>query len=752
MGITLLLCFGISGCCSKNELAVTPSNSDLCFNTWASSWDEGIPLGNAVVGTLIWQRDSMLRFSLDRTDLWDLRPMDSLKGPNHRFAWVKEQVRKGDYLPVQKKYDWPYDREAAPSKIPGGALELPLKNLGTPDNVRLFLNNALCRAVWPEGTVLTTFVHADHPIGWFLFENLPEGIEPDIVPPAYGNRKRTEVTGPEAGPELGRLGYRQGEVRKEKEKITYRQEGWGGFHYEIAVQWQRKGNKLYGVWSVTSSEGAEQAEKEVAEALKRGIAEDYRTHMEYWNSYWGQASVSLPDTLLQKQYDNEMYKFGAAAREHSYPISLQAVWTADNGKLPPWKGDYHHDLNTQLSYWPAYTGNRLKEGLGYLNTLWNQRDVYKRYTRQYFETEGMNVPGVCALDGEPMGGWIQYSMSPTAGAWLSQHFYLHWKYSADRQFLKERAYPFLKETAIFLEQISFVDEKGVRKLEISSSPEIFNNSIQAWFRETTNYDRALMHFAFRAAAEMADTLGYDKEAERWRVAEGQLPDYDTDSDGALTFAPGYPYNESHRHFSHAMAIHPLGLIDAAQGEKSRKIIEATLRKLEEYGPDYWTGYSYSWFANMKARIFDGEGAAKALRTFAECFCLKNTFHVNGDQTKSGKSTFTYKPFTLEGNFAFAAAVHEMLMQSHTGTVRLFPAVPNGWKEVAFKNLRARGAFLISAQRKEGKTCSVTILPEQGGTLRIYWPEKNPTIEGCNFEQEGETLLLHTQKGKTITIR
>lgn len=111
-----------------------------------------------------------------------------------------------------------------------------------------------------------------------------------------------------------------------------------------------------------------------------------------------------------------MYKFASTTREHSYPISLQAVWTADNGKLPPWKGDYHHDLNTQLSYWPAYTGNHLTEGMGYLNTLWNQRDTYKRYTRQYFGTEGMNIPGVCTLTGEPMGGWIQYSMSQTVAA------------------------------------------------------------------------------------------------------------------------------------------------------------------------------------------------------------------------------------------------------------------------------------------------------------------------------------------------
>ena len=270
--------------------------------------------------------------------------------------------------------------------------------------------------------------------------------------------------------------------------------------------------------------------------------------MNFWKGYWAQSSVSLPDTLLQKQYNNEMYKFGAATREDSYPISLQAVWTADNGMLPPWKGDYHHDLNTQLSYWPAYTGNHLQEGMGYLNTLWKQRDVYKKYTREYFGTDGMNVPGVCTLTGEPMGGWVQYSMSPTVGVWLGQHFYLHWKYSADRVFLKERAYPFLKDVATYLEQISTVDVAGVRRLPLSSSPEIFDNSIDAWFKDMTNYDLSLMHFAFNAASELATELKLTDEAEHWKTIGAQLPALNLDEDGALAFAKGFPYNESHRHF------------------------------------------------------------------------------------------------------------------------------------------------------------------------------------------------------------
>lgn len=748
----MLLCCGLWGSCSSYDYCpVTPSESDLVFTGLARSWDEAMPLGNAAVGALVWQRDSSLRLSLDRTDLWDLRPVDSLSGDNFRFSWVKEHIRTKDYLPVQKKLDWPYDMNPAPSKIPGAAIEFPLEKIGAPTQVRLYLNNALCEANWADGTQMQTFVHATEPVGWFVFRNLRTPIEPSILTPVYNKTKPDGSLDPVSGQDLHRLGYQQGETVREGNRITYHQKGYGDFWYDVVVCWKQEGETLYGTWSVTSSLSGEKAAEKAEAALQRGLKQDYQAHLEYWNKYWAQSSVTLPDSILQKQYQNEMYKFASTTREHSYPISLQAVWTADNGKLPPWKGDYHHDLNTQLSYWPAYTGNHLTEGMGYLNTLWNQRDTYKRYTRQYFGTEGMNIPGVCTLTGEPMGGWIQYSMSQTVAAWLAQHFYLHWKYSADRTFLKERAYPFLKDVAIYLEQVSEVTPEGVRKLEFSSSPEVFDNSLQAWFSDMTNYDLAMMHFLFKAAAELAHELNLTDESSHWAALEAQLPDYDVDEEGCLTFAKGYPYNESHRHFSHAMAIHPMGLIDWSDGEKSQHIIRATLKRLDEVGPDYWTGYSYSWLANMKARAFDGKGAAQALRTFAECFCLKNTFHANGDQTKSGKSRFTYRPFTLEGNFAFASGIQEMLLQSHTGTIRIFPALPEEWKDVSFEGLRAMGAFLVSAQMEGGEITRVRIYSEKGGMLKIarpgtLKPDKNYTLSGPDI------LNIDTQAGEWIELK
>ncbi|MGN1213887.1 MAG: glycosyl hydrolase family 95 catalytic domain-containing protein, partial [Bacteroidaceae bacterium] len=463
--IVVALCALLASCNTATKLCkTTPSNSDLKFDRLATSWDEGIPLGNATIGSLVWQNKDALRLSLDRTDLWDLRPLDSLAGDRFKFAWVKQQIKDNNYGAVQRKFDHPYNMEAAPSKIPGAALEFLSDQLNGSAKTHLFINEALCEVTWQNGVTMQTFVHATQPVGWFIFKNLKKPLEPTLKTPVYQSEKKPGMGNSLTGQSLERLGYPQGTIERNGNSLVYHQKGHGDFHYEVAVRWQQIGETMVGTWSVTSSLSNDNASQLTADAMKRGFNHDYATHKKFWQQFYAQSSVCLPDTILQKQYDNEMYKFGSAAREDSYPISLQAVWTADNGHLPPWKGDYHHDLNTQLSYWPAYIGNHLTEESGYLNTLWNQREQYRKFTRQYFETDGLNVPGVCTLDGQPMGGWLQYSMSQTTGAWIAQHFYLHWKYSADREFLRSRAYPFIKEVATYMEQQSHVDNQGKRCL------------------------------------------------------------------------------------------------------------------------------------------------------------------------------------------------------------------------------------------------------------------------------------------------
>jgi alpha-L-fucosidase 2 len=203
-----------------------------------------------------------------------------------------------------------------------------------------------------------------------------------------------------------------------------------------------------------------------------------------------------------------------------------------------------------------------------------------------------------------------------------------------------------------------------------------------------------------------------------------------------------------------MAIHPLGLIRWENGPRDQAIIKASLADLDEKDTKAWCGYSFSWLASLAARARDGEKAEKALEIFSTAFCLRNSFHCNGDQSGKGYSDFRYRPFTLEGNFAAAAGLQEMLLQSYSGTVRVFPAIPADWKDVSFVTLRAEGAFLVSAERKGGLNQSVEIVAEKGGTLRLEnpfgtAPYKVTGVKAEAIKADAADLIVKTSRGQRI---
>jgi len=724
--LTLSLLLTFSSCSSLNGPS---AQNNLKFNALATTWDEGLPLGNGWLGALIWQKGEVLRFSIDRADLWDLSPVPELSLPEWNFKWVMQKWLEKDYGKVQELFDYrAYDNAVTPTKIPGAAIEFSWNRVKEPAKTELNLTEATGNVKWPDGVKLQVFVHAVKPVGYFRFTGIPKEFALKLVPPVYQDLSiagKIDVVG---GQDLRRLGYNQGKVTEMPGKLVYHQEGARGFYYIVSVEWAIKDSTLTGKWSVTSSLSDQKGQSDATKvtAIAPGFDKALSEHKAWWKDFWAKSDIQVPDSILQKQWYLEQYKFGSAARADAPPISLQAVWTADNGKLPPWKGDFHNDLNTQLSYWPAYSANHLDLEEGYLNWLWDIKPAAERYTRAYFGVGGLNVPGVATLQGEPMGGWIQYSFGPTVSAWLSQHFYLHWRYTLDRKFLADRAYPYISAVAQFLDEFSVRDSNGLRKLPLSSSPEIHDNSPQAWFSQTTNFDIAMIRFAFGKSAELAKELGKMDDAAKWTRILNEWPGFASDSTG-LNFAPGQQYLESHRHFSHLVGWHPLGVIDWSDGPAEQKILTNTLRTLEKYGPDWWCGYSYSWLGNLYARAFDGEKAAAVLKDFATCFTLPNSFHVNGDQSKSGKSKFLYRPFTLEGNFAFASGLQEMLIQSHTGIIKIFPAIPTSWEEASFKNLRTEGAFLVSANLVNGKVAWIEIRAEKDGICRLTDPENSGKI-------------------------
>lgn len=702
---------------------------NLRFDTLASRWDEAIPIGNGWLGALIWQRDKKVRLSLDRVDLWDDRPMPIIN--QLKFRWVIDQVHKNQYDTVQKIGDDPYEINPAPTKLPAAAIEFNCSAFGRVTSNVLDLKSAIATIQFEDGTIFRNYVHATKKVGYFEIFNIPSEKQghlpveyiPEIKIPAYNENLTEKNDNSHSGGGLQTLNYSKGMVIKKGNSIRYHQPIWSGNYYEVLVQWHRIASGIVGSWTITINKAASLASL-VLQSDRKKLLE---THELWWKNFWNRSEVNIPDKQLARQYYLEVYKMGCVARSQTPPISLQAVWTADNGKLPPWKGDIHHDLNTELSYWPFYTGNYLEESASFINWLWKTMEQNKKWTKNYFEISGLNVPGVTTISGKEMGGWIQYSMSPTTVAWLCQHFYWQWKYSMDNEFLLSRCKPYFDDAYRYFQSVLNINPgTGLYQIPLSSSPEIFDNSIKAWFTNWTNYDLSLVKSFFREYAEIFKAatgkplLFYDKIKMR-------LPDLNTDSTG-LTIAPGLDYFESHRHLSPYMSIYPLGLLDIENNTDSL-IVEKSLHQIESKGTRLWCGYSFAWMASLYANARKGDSAARMLKIFANNFCSINSFHLNGDQKGGQYSAFTYRPFTLEGNFAFAKGIQEMLLQSHRDYIEVFPAIPNEWKDASFSGLRAQGAFLVSAKMQNGMTSEIKVYSEKGGLLRIKLPWKQFSVPG-----------------------
>lgn len=730
---------------------------NLQFDSLAVRWDEGIPLGNGWLGELIWKKGNNIRLSLDRVDLWDDRPMPKID--KLRFKWVVDQLKKNQYDTVHKVGDNPYDTYPAPTKIPGAALEFNCSSFGKVVSNVLDIKRALSIIKFSNGVVFRNYVHAVSQVGYFEFDGLQKihrafnknRFLPQLKIPGYNFDTRTSNDNSHSGGGLEKLGYQKGIITKTGSSIRYHQPTWDGNYYEFLVQWKKiSQDKIVGSWTISINK---KAMLPLLNLIIEG-SEIWDSHIKWWQKFWNQSSVSLPDPVLAKQYYLELYKMGCVARANTPPISLQAIWTADNGSLPPWKGDIHNDLNTELSYWPFYTANHLELAKSFTNWLWKTKTQNEKWTRNYFGINGLNVPGVETISGKEMGGWIQYSMSPTTVAWLSQYFYWQWEYGKDPDFLINRCLPYFEEAYHYFNKILIVDPVTKKyKLPLSSSPEIFDNSAKAWFATWTNYDLALVKSFYRNYMSLLKAAIGKIPAD---VVEEStlLPDLSVDSTG-LTIAPGLDLFESHRHLSPYMAIYPLDLLDV-ENPKDKKIILNSITQIQKKGTRAWCGYSFSWMANLYAVAGNGDSAARMLQIFATNFCSVNSFHLNGDQKGGEYSNYTYRPFTLEGNFAFAQGVQQMLLQNHNDYVEIFPALPSGWKDVSFKRLRVQGAFLISAVKENGVVNKVRIFSEKGGKICLKLPFPTFNIEGYsgkyNFNKEENLLELKMNPGQRIELK
>ena len=719
---------------------------DLRLTAPILTWDEALPLGNGLLGGLLWGEDSTLRLSLDRGDLWDERPADGMQWELFTYENLIKHVRTPDVDYVNRVFDRAY-RDTHPTKIPAGRIEFDLGKDASLASFRLDLSSATGSATLGDGRTIEVLFSAVEQVALLRVPGAaPAAVRP--MPPA--SLKKLHYPEPTAG-EDGSLKW-------------FEQEAADGLRFVVAIGRRSvDGATLYAV-TVTSTNDAPDpvalAKSRIDAALEAGFVAMRAAHEAWWKTFWAKSALFVPEPHILRHYYLVRYFHGAASRRGAPPMPLQGVWTADSGSLPPWKGDYHNDLNTQMTYIGYQGAGHFDEGACYLDFLWDRLPRFRRFAREFYGTRGAAAPGVMTLAGEPLAGWVMYSLSPTMSAWSAHLFYLHWRYTMDDDFLSRRAYPWCSEVGQCMKELLRPNDDGLLVLPLSSSPEIFGNSQRAWLRPNSNYDLMCLRMLFLSLAEMADALDLGSEAARWKALSDRLGPYHVRDDGTLKLCAQEDLTESHRHLSNLMALHPFNLITADGPQRDRQVIDATLGEWDRLGTRAWTGYSFSWMSALQARVGRGEEAVRYLDIFVKAFILRNGFHVNGDQTRSGFSSFTYRPFTLEGNFLAINAVHEMLLQSWSPTpgerdsevIRVFPAVPWRWHEAWFEDLRGEGNVRVRARRENNATTWISLTAGRDATVRLWdnFEGRTPAWSRQEVRKVGDNFVIDLSEGETIT--
>jgi len=452
-----------------------------------------------------------------------------------------------------------------------------------------------------------------------------------------------------------------------------------------------------------------------------------------WAEYWSKSGVALADTFLERIWYWNLYFFNCAVKPGVNAPGLFANWSYRRIGTA-WHGDYHMNYNTQQPFWLSFSSNHVDKHLAYVELVEQMLPFAQRWASHYYELRGANFPHSAypvsmSIPPYPAPTWA-WEMCETP--WTVQSLWWHYLYTQDRAFLRNRAFPLLKEAVLFMvDYMRRPEAHGTRwqddKYHIfpTVSPELYNGLLPG-FRK--NYDclvdLTLTKFLFKAYLEATTCLDYQS-------AEVELTAVVTD---VLEHFPAYPTAQS-PHGDVFVSVPgedpavvyntPNALMVVFPGEEYGLHSDPAQRAIANntYRNQQIEGGNELVFQNLQAARLGVLDLEKFKRQLRYCLqpngtCTDMALQVGGRFDDSWDYDFMARMGIWFENFAIPVVINECLLQSYNGVLRLFP---NWTADAELFTLRAVGGFLVSAAQQRGVVQWVKIFSEAGQPLKLYSP-------------------------------
>jgi alpha-L-fucosidase 2 len=776
----------------------------LWYDSPAKEWEEALPIGNGRLGAMVFGKHSEERIQFNEETLWSGGPYSTVvKGGSKALPEIQELIFQGKPIEAHKlfgrhlmgnpveqmKYQcianlhlffeeeeevtdykrW-LDLETATTHVEYSAHGVRYRRdiaASAPDqviSVRLTANKPGQISFRAQLRGVRNTAHSNYGNDYFRMDGI--GNDGLMI-----NGKSADYLGVE-----GRLRYRA-QLKAVPEGGTMRVQGDELFidGADAVSLYFAAATNFVNYKDVSGHQAAR-----VADTLKGIEGKPYR---EIWNdaiedyqSYYRRATLKLartPNSVLPTHrrmlaFENHSdpslaalaYNFGrylliSSSRPGTEAANLQGIWNEDQN--PKWDSKYTTNINTEMNYWLAESGN-LSDCAEPLITLVKElTDQGSQVARQHYGANGWvfhqntDIWRVAA----PMDGptWGTFTVG---GAWLTTHLWEHYLYTLDRDYLQE-VYPVIKGSVDFF--MDFLVEHPNGKWLVtnpSNSPEnppkgpgykYFYDEVAGFYYFTTicygsSIDMQILTDLFGYYAEASEVLGRDKEyAGKVLAARARLVPPQIGKDGTLQeWAEDYEQLEDkHRHFSHMYGLYPGNVISA---KRTPELIDGCKKVLNQRG-DGTTGFSRAWKMCLWARMYDGQRAYKIFKGYIKEQAYPQLFAKCGT------------PLQVDGTFGVTAGITEMLVQSHEGVIDLLPALPETWSAGQFDGVCARGAFELDMQWIDGQITRVEVLSKKGKTCRIN-PKTKVRVTTSGKHVKSKTLKngsieFDTHAGRKYTL-